>query len=767
MGIKASTASVMHRIRGCTCATLATLAATGVILCHLTLQPPPAAAHDADLPIAAGKLSLRTNHGLDKQRFKFTTGRQLAIGLAHDPSQTSTWLLVRGYGDDGGTSGRIELDAARWEPLGRPTAPRGYRYMDPAGSRGGVRKIMLRPGRLIIDARGSGWPWQPGGPQSSVWVHFGVADESYCASLGGTIQRNEAGAFQAKGALPPAQCPQAVCGNAEQELGEECDDGNLVEDDGCTSLCAPGECVGQSYDSTFAAIEDLVFDRHGCTAPLCHGSSPGAGGLDLSPGVAYDNLLDVASTGSAYDLVEPGAPNSSSLYLKLLLAADPAATDIPGAGMPSGLPPIDDDLLETVRRWILSAAPQTGTVSGTETLLDGCFPDPQPISIAPLEPPDPADGFQLEMPVTDLPAQTEIEVCFATYYDMSDSVPPQYKDPTGQYFYSRSDITRQDPHSHHLVAMHSAVPETEVDHPSFGDWTCIGGDQNGALCNPIDTGSCGEEGSCRSRVGRNIACIGYGPPGGPVAGNPTNGLGGAGNGQSMTDLPPGFYRKVPLKGFTYWNAHAFNLTDEDHGLKAYLNLLYTDELENEVTPFTDSHAIFIAYGQPPYTIDSYCSTRTFEPGTRLLELSSHTHERGEVFWVTDPQGNEIYRSFVYNDPVVKLYDPPLEFDSPIEAERRITYCAIYNNGVAPDGTPDPSTVRKRSVTPSNAGLCNPVACTDGRVGEPCGGIDSHADCDSVPGAGDGVCDACAITRGVSTQDEMFVLTGRTYQNGLP
>ena len=107
------------------------------------------------------------------------------------------------------------------------------------------------------------------------------------------------------------------------------------------------------------------------------------------------------------------------------------------------------------------------------------------------------------------------------------------------------------------------------------------------------------------------------------------------------------------------------------------------------------------------------------------------------------------------------------FDSPIEAERRITYCAIYNNGVAPDGSPDPSTVRKRSVTPSNAGLCNPVACTDGRVGEPCGGVDSHADCDSVPGAGDGLCDACAITRGVSTQDEMFVLTGRTYQNGLP
>ena len=134
----------------------------------------------------------------------------------------------------------------------------------------------------------------------------------------------------------------------------------------------------------------------------------------------------------------------------------------------------------------------------------------------------------------------------------------------------------------------------------------------------------------------------------------------------------------------------------------------------------------------------------------------------EVFWIDDPQGNEIYRSFVYNDPVVEEYDPPLAFDSPVAADRRVTYCATYNNGVASDGSPDPATVRKRSVTPQNAGLCLPTACTAGNVGSLCAGPTDHVTCDSFIGAGDGFCDACAITGGVSTEDEMFVLTGRSY-----
>jgi hypothetical protein len=53
--------------------------------------------------------------------------------------------------------------------------------------------------------------------------------------------------------------------------------------------------------------------------------------------------------------------------------------------------------------------------------------------------------------------------------------------------------------------------------------------------------------------------------------------------------------------------------------------------------------------------------------------------------------------------------------------------------------------------------CQPVACAAGKVGAACSGKDDNATCDSEPGKGDGLCDACAITSGVTTEDEMFVV----------
>ena len=135
---------------------------------------------------------------------------------------------------------------------------------------------------------------------------------------------------------------------------------------------------------------------------------------------------------------------------------------------------------------------------------------------------------------------------------------------------------------------------------------------------------------------------------------------------------------------------------------------------------------------------------------------------GEVFWILDPADEQIYINYTYDDPLTKVFDPPLAFDAPSSAGRTLTYCATYNNGVAPDGSPDPSSVRKRSVTPQNAGLCYPLGCTQGQVGATCNGPTDHASCDSSPGAGDGLCDACTITAGVSTEDEMFVLLGSYY-----
>jgi hypothetical protein len=51
-----------------------------------------------------------------------------------------------------------------------------------------------------------------------------------------------------------------------------------------------------------------------------------------------------------------------------------------------------------------------------------------------------------------------------------------------------------------------------------------------------------------------------------------------------------------------------------------------------------------------------------------------------------------------------------------------------------------------------------ISCLSGpKKGQACAG--DHRACDSAPGANDGVCDACPLFGGVTTEDEMFILLG--------
>ena len=119
----------------------------------------------------------------------------------------------------------------------------------------------------------------------------------------------------------------------------------------------------------------------------------------------------------------------------------------------------------------------------------------------------------------------------------------------------------------------------------------------------------------------------------------------------------------------------------------------------------------------------------------------------------DPDASLVYTSLTYADPLVLSFDPLRDFGGPdaTPAERTLTYCSLYDNGYS-----NPQEVKRNSRRPTNAFPCTPTACAEGAVGAPC----THdADCDSATGAGDGACDACPVTFGVTTDDEMFVLIG--------
>jgi cysteine-rich repeat protein len=722
--------------------------ALGVLLGAVSL----AQAHEAKVGMATESLVFKAA-GKPKFAFKGFSDT-LTPNAAEDPAEVGAGLLVRAEGPGGsGRSALVVLDPARWKAREKDGVLR-YVYKDKAGKRGGVRQVVFERGRLAIKAGGAAFPWSGDGSPEHVEVMFRLGQEWHCASATGTTTTR---GFRAKNQFAPTGCAPLVCGDGIRQLGEGCDDGNVDEADACTNACVRGACNQQSFGSSWEALHAIVIEGHGCTQEACHGSAA-EGGLDLRFEHAYDNLLEVPSTGSPELRINPGGPRRSFLWLKLAAKTDPGSVEITGTAMPSGLPPIGEDELEALRLWIYAGAPEDGVVDGVQDLLDACLPEPTPLEIEPLDPPAPDAGIQFRMPEFPLPANSETEVCFAQYYDFSASIPPQFLTPDGTRFYTNGAELRQDPHSHHLQIIYIDMPVERLSDPVFGAWTCKGGALEGQPCEPTDLSACGTDGLCGSAPTPSIACIGYGPPeySPGILGSI---VGGAQTAQSYQPAIPGFWNTLPVKGVLYWNSHAFNLTAGDTRMHAYDNHLFTGDLRYQQHAIQNIGTVYYAAGTPPFTERTVCEDTELPQGARLMFLNSHTHKRGRRFWVELQDGEIIYENFSYSDPAVAAFDPPRLFDSTDPLQRTLRYCATYNNGVAANGAPDPATVRRHSVTPSNGSPCQPVACVAGRIGAACAGPSDDATCDSTPGAGDGWCDACPITAGVTTEDEMFLLFG--------
>ena len=519
---------------------------------------------------------------------------------------------------------------------------------------------------------------------------------------------------------------------------------------------APPPMAGceESFESTFEAIQTVLFEGSGCTQDVCHGSAQ-AGGLDLREDAAFASLVGVASRGSTLLRVESGSIQRSYLFQKIAAKTAPAkqTSPISGSPMPVGDVTVTDDQLEALRLWIEGAAPEFG-VLGDEfggnriaDLLGACLPPPSPVEVLPLPSPAPDEGLQFEMPPHEIKAGSELEICFATYHDFRDQIPERFMSDDREVFYTWRDERREDPNTHHNIVAHSGFYADAVDDPSFGRWHCVEGPRDGADCDPREATACGEGGFCISEIKDATACFGFGPPGSTFRRGRIPRTGGT----------PGVFNEEKTHGIFYWNSHAFNLTPEDLKHHLWLNLYFTDDLRFRVTGIGGAGNIF-APDAAPFTKEEYCFEHVFEQNTELLTLSSHTHKRGERFTIDlKSTGERLYDNPYWEDPLVTIFDPPMRFDSPDVEERTLIYCALYNNGVRPDGTPDTDLVTRNSR--KTRGSCDPVACAEGRVGAPCAGVDDDAACDTSPGAGDGLCDACPIAGGVTSDDEMLIISG--------
>lgn len=577
---------------------------------------------------------------------------------------------------------------------------------------------------------------------------------------------------------------------------------------GCGGDASTGDKC--SADSTFGVVSS-IFETRGCTASACHGAdaSEAAGNLDLRPESLYDNTVNVAASTGNLPLVFPADEERSVLYIKLAaktLDWDLADYDISGSPMPAVDDALTEDELAVVRAWIRGGAPRVGVVKDAPDVL-GCGDDlePTPNKIPPLEPPPVDKGIQLYSGGWTLPAESEDEVCFVTYYDYTDRVPDEvrlpcpevYGGPTRECFGYSNFLLAQDPQSHHsIVETYIPTPEKQQEwdphDESWKNWQCLGGSNDGATCDPTAQGACGERSACATEPLTAIGCTRY--ENGPTdLGTLLGFFGQASTRQNIAvaqeatfieDYAPGVYGVMPVKGFTIWNSHSFNLTTQDTTVEQYMNFTYSrpEERQYQRQDLTVLDEIFAMGTIAPFTSRQACATFTLPVGSRMVTLSSHTHQFGRDFRIWYPPNEPCqggpgcpapdrepdYQSFFYQDPLYQRFDETnnLALDSEEENDRTFRYCAIWDNGAT-----NPKEVRKNSNRP-DANTCvfgdlvdfvgpcgcppEDRACLGGpNQGMACGGDD--AACGEA-----GVCDACPVWGGVTTEEEMFGILGAYY-----
>ncbi len=169
----------------------------------------PALAVALDVPVSGHKLGLRASSSVARKRSASITIKDAALATPLPDPTLGASLVVSGGAADGQCHAEIPLDPSGWRPIGGDGATRGYRYTVPAPGTQGVRRIVLRPGRLMVKARGASWPCDLGAAaeRDPVSVVLRVAGLRYCAAFG-PAERNTTGRFVAGSSPAPAACPE-------------------------------------------------------------------------------------------------------------------------------------------------------------------------------------------------------------------------------------------------------------------------------------------------------------------------------------------------------------------------------------------------------------------------------------------------------------------------------------------------------------------------------------------------------------------------------
>jgi cysteine-rich repeat protein len=239
----------------------------------------------------------------------------------YDSSPLNSQPLIATIVPPGGTCGPAAIPC--WTEMSGAGPP--LRYFDGGRARGGIVQIHLKPGknagqtRVTLGARGPtlGLPATPLTPPVTVQLQ-GSHGECFTATYEAFVRKNGDGRFQARPSATTSTTATTTittttittttttllpCGNLILNSGEECDDGNSSDGDGCSSTCT-------CNPATTPAACDLSGDWEGPGAAVTitedvGGSSTFSG---TSDGFAFTGAMtrsDSCATGTITVAEEP------------------------------------------------------------------------------------------------------------------------------------------------------------------------------------------------------------------------------------------------------------------------------------------------------------------------------------------------------------------------------------------------------------------------------------------------------------------------------
>src|SRR5262245_31204457 len=201
-------------------------------------------------PLLGGKSArLVDKPGTASDGAKVVFARDAALAFPPNPLCPATSTLELSSPDE--QPGPIALPCAGWKASGS-----GFVYNDKLGSAGGVRKVLLKAGKLSVTAKGG--TYRPiTGPISSLDVRLDVAGQQYCGRFV-TVPKNVAGNMRAKG--PTVACDAGAPGSGGDLTIDTPADGafvnpGVVRVTGRVRNVAPGAVATVRLNGTLATLD--------------------------------------------------------------------------------------------------------------------------------------------------------------------------------------------------------------------------------------------------------------------------------------------------------------------------------------------------------------------------------------------------------------------------------------------------------------------------------------------------------------------------------